>query len=208
MTLCACGCGQPVTKPTNRFLNYHQFRMSEVRAHIALAASRYWKGRSRAAQVTSVTRERSRRTAHRQMKNPKFLAMLRDNMARGRATARTIKVGSRELALRNYLTAKGFEFACNKPYTPFRHQWDIVLPNYNAVIDLDGCWYHRCSVHNPDSILNIKEDGRRAAQIRALKRHGVKALILWDHEIKGKAAYSRLDKFLARLPYFPAPKAL
>lgn len=98
-----------------------------------------------------------------------------------------------ELKIRKALHARGFRYSLHKKGLPGKP--DIVLPKYNAIIFVHGCFWHLHECHlfkwpstRPDFwktkiTLNKEKD---AENIKLLKNAGWKVLIIWECALKGK----------------------
>lgn len=104
-----------------------------------------------------------------------------------------------ERKIRSMLHKAGYRFKLhrkNLPGTP-----DIVLPKYNTVIFVHGCFWHQhsgCSKsRRPSSNQNYWEkklDGnieRDKKKIAELKKMGWKAIIVWQCEIENESEILR-----------------
>ena len=58
---------------------------------------------------------------------------------------------------------------------------DFYLPEYNIVIECDGCFYHNCKKHHPDNYKNNRKSDIR--KTRELSKAGYKVFRFWEHEI-------------------------
>ena len=99
-----------------------------------------------------------------------------------------------EIIVRKFLFSKGFRFRKNvkkMPGTP-----DIVLPKYNTVVFIHGCFWHRhknCKkAELPETRYEFwkkKIDGnaeRDKKNVRQLKKVGWKVIVLWQCQIEKK----------------------
>lgn len=57
---------------------------------------------------------------------------------------------------------------------------DVFIPNYNLIIYIDGCYWHACPVHFPNS-QKPKSDN---ARIPYLTKCGFNVEVIWEHDIK------------------------
>ncbi len=111
-----------------------------------------------------------------------------------------------EIIVRSILHHLGYRFRIHRrdlPGTP-----DIVLPKYNSIIFVHGCFWHRhpgCSyAYMPKSRIEfweqkftdtIKRDERT---MDALTKLGWKVLIIWECELKEpEAVVKKLESFLS-----------
>lgn len=71
---------------------------------------------------------------------------------------------------------------------------DVLLKNLNAVVFIDGCFWHNCPLHGhipesnisywkPKLINNVKRDLKSTD---LLKKLGFKVFRVWEHEINSK----------------------
>lgn len=88
-----------------------------------------------------------------------------------------------------------------------KRYWDLILPEYAIIIEIDGCYFHRCPIHSPSSILNIKRDKERHdLLIKARNSLGYRSLTLWEHEIKDGSGFTKLLALLTSGPVMRHPK--
>ena len=112
------------------------------------------------------------------------------NMSRIRS-----KNTSPEKIVRSLLHGMGYRFRLHRKDLPGKP--DIVLPRYNTVIEVRGCFWHRhkgCQEattpkSNQDFWVekfskNIERDRKNT---RELKKNGWKVIIIWECEIKAAA---------------------
>lgn len=98
-----------------------------------------------------------------------------------------------ELALRKALFAKGLRYRLHARNLPGRP--DIVLPKWNTVIFVHGCFWHRhtgCKYATTPATRpefwkekfcgNVERDARN---IESLKSSGWRIAVVWECEIKG-----------------------
>lgn len=98
-----------------------------------------------------------------------------------------------EILVRKYLFSKGLRFRKNvkkMPGTP-----DIVLPKYNTIIFIHGCFWHghtcrqgRLPTSNMEFWQNkITNNKKRDIQkIELLEKEGWKVIVIWQCELKNK----------------------
>jgi DNA mismatch endonuclease (patch repair protein) len=97
-----------------------------------------------------------------------------------------------EVEVRKYLFSKGFRYRKNVSELPGKP--DIVLPKYNTVVFIHGCYWHRhpgCKYsYTPKSntdfwekkfSANIKNDERKREQLESA---GWKVIVLWECDIE------------------------
>jgi DNA mismatch endonuclease (patch repair protein) len=108
-----------------------------------------------------------------------------------------------EILVRKYLHSKGFRFRIHQKSLPGRP--DVVLKKYNAVILINGCFWHgheNCKVFKmpksrqhywlPKIEGNIKRD---FLNLNALKKIGWRVFIIWECKLKK----SKMEKTLQSL---------
>jgi DNA mismatch endonuclease, patch repair protein len=98
-----------------------------------------------------------------------------------------------ELLIRKALFDKGFRYRLHAQYLPGKP--DLVLPNYNAVIFIHGCFWHGHDCHlfkwpstRPD-FWKSKINRNQEVDIRAYKnliKDGWYILTIWECALKGK----------------------
>ena len=65
---------------------------------------------------------------------------------------------------------------------------DFYLPELNTVIQCDGCYWHGCPVHFPNTtVLQKNKKKRDAKQDFILEAGGLKVHRFWEHEINQSA---------------------
>lgn len=98
-----------------------------------------------------------------------------------------------EEKVRKYLFSKGFRYRKNDRRLPGKP--DIVLPRYNTVIFVNGCFWHKhdCSrfvwpTSNIDYwVPKINGNVERDAQNhRVLQEQGWNVIVVWECELKSK----------------------
>jgi len=109
-----------------------------------------------------------------------------------------------EIALRSALHAKGFRFRIHRKDLPGRP--DIVLPKYNAVIEVHGCFWHghgcdlfRYPATNPEFWRQkIGENRIRDQRTRdALRALGWRVLTVWECATRGRTQEAIADSVTA-----------
>lgn len=98
-----------------------------------------------------------------------------------------------ELTLRRALHRKGFRYRLHYKGLPGRP--DLVLPKYNAIILVNGCFWHKhnCHLFNPQRRLSPAWDAkinnnvaRDKKNLSLYKELGWKVLVIWECAIEGK----------------------
>ena len=113
---------------------------------------------------------------------------------------------SPELRVRKMLFSKGYRYRLHVKDLPGKP--DIVLPKYNAVIFVHGCFWHLHSGCRDGTIPKTRTDywknkllgnkKRDKKHMRELRKQGWRVLQLWECEIenKPKEVLESLDNFL------------
>lgn len=98
-----------------------------------------------------------------------------------------------ELVIRKELHKRGFRYRLYRADLPGKP--DIVLPKYNAVIEINGCFWHghNCRLFKwPSTRADFwkekisKNTIRDRKNIRELHLKGWRVLVIWECAIKGK----------------------
>ena len=104
-----------------------------------------------------------------------------------------------EEIVRKYLFSKGFRYRKNVKKLPGRP--DIVLPKYQTVIFVNGCFWHKhdCprfvwpssnqDYWRPKILRNVERDQLSRQELEAL---GWKVIVVWECELKKKVRDTRL----------------
>lgn len=113
-----------------------------------------------------------------------------------------------ELVVREALFKRGFRFKLHDRNLPGKP--DLVLPKYNAVIFIHGCFWHRHNCHlfkwpstrpqfwKTKINRNVEVDKRNYNQ---LKREGWWVLTIWECALKGRTKRS-LDEVIDKTVYW------
>ena len=105
-----------------------------------------------------------------------------------------------EVWLRKVLFAQGFRFRKNFKKLPGKP--DIVLPKYQAVIQVNGCFWHGHNCHlfkvpktRTEFWLGKISGNRERDQknIKALELSGWRVLVVWECVIKGRSRLSETE---------------
>ncbi len=112
-----------------------------------------------------------------------------------------------EILVRKYLFSEGFRYRKNVKDLPGKP--DIVLPKYNTIIFVHGCFWHgheNCEAAKlPDSNLNywvkkISSNMNRDSQnIQILRKFGWNVIIIWECELKAKVRKERLTSLVKEI---------
>lgn len=112
-----------------------------------------------------------------------------------------------ELALRRELHGRGLRYRIQRSILDRRRKHDIVFPGARVVVEVMGCFWHRCPLHGTEPranaewwsaklTANVERDGRTDAELAAL---GWRVLRVWEHEDPVEAA-DRVQAVLRRTP--------
>lgn len=111
-----------------------------------------------------------------------------------------------EEIVRKYLFSKGFRYRKNVKKLPGCP--DIVLPKYQTVIFVNGCFWHKhdcprfvCPSSNqdywrPKILRNVERDQLSRQELEAL---GWKVIVVWECELKKKVRDTRLAELEAEI---------
>ena len=114
-----------------------------------------------------------------------------------------------ELVVRKLLHRRGYRYRLHDRRLPGRP--DIVLPNYRAAIEVNGCFWHGHNCHLfkwPQSRKKFWKDkilankARDQKNVESLLQEGWRVLIVWECALNGSGAISleeigdELEKFL------------
>jgi len=70
-----------------------------------------------------------------------------------------------------------------KQFRIFKYSVDFYLPEHNIVVEVNGCWWHRCKRCGfKDDARARFRDGRRWRSIRS---RGFELVVVWEHELEG-----------------------
>ena len=111
-----------------------------------------------------------------------------------------------EEIVRKYLFSKGFRYRKNVKKLPGCP--DIVLPKYQTVIFVNGCFWHKhdCprfvwpssnqDYWRPKILRNVERDQSSRQELEAL---GWKVIVVWECELKKKVRDTRLAELEAEI---------
>lgn len=104
-----------------------------------------------------------------------------------------------ELVVRKWLWANGFRYRLHRKDMPGKP--DIVLPKYNAVIFVHGCYWHRHGCRKTTTpktrrefwIAKFRENEERDSRsLKALLEVGWRVMLVWECSLRGKDSYPNL----------------
>lgn len=112
-----------------------------------------------------------------------------------------------EVLVRKYLFSKGFRFRKDVKTLPGRP--DIILPKYNTVVFVHGCFWHghgtcrnshvsktRPDYWNSKINKNIERDKKNQVLLTNL---GWNLIVVWECEIRNKQPEIRLEKLIDQI---------
>ena len=82
-----------------------------------------------------------------------------------------------ELTFEMLLQSVNFQY--KKQYKVGKKRPDFYLPDFNLLVEIDGCWAHGCKEHRPDS---QKEDKFEDKQ-RYYTARGFYSIRIWEHDL-------------------------
>ena len=111
-----------------------------------------------------------------------------------------------EQIVRKYLFSNGFRYRINNKHIPGHP--DIILPKYNTVIFVNGCFWH---MHENCSIFSMPKSNqeywvpkltgnknRDVKNISRLKEMGWHVIVVWECELKKKIVRDERLKMLVK----------
>lgn len=120
-------------------------------------------------------------------KNPKLSETRKKLIREGKIIVTLPKKDtSIEIKIQNFLSLLHIEYFAHK-YMKIEHgyQCDIFIPSTKTIIEVDGCYWHGCS------ICNLNKNDKTKAQMekdnlrtKELVQKGYKVIRLWEHDIK------------------------
>ena len=123
-----------------------------------------------------------------------------------------------ELQIRKALHARGFRYLLHDRRLPGKP--DIVLPKYNAVIFIHGCFWHGHDCHlfkmpkSRRAFWNRKINGNRQRDEETysrLREQGWYILTVWECALKGRGRYPAdtvIDKIVDWIKYSPRSRSI
>lgn len=85
-----------------------------------------------------------------------------------------------EVELKNRGFIRNKDYYCNKDIKGIANV-DFYLPEHKIVIECDGCYYHNCLIHFPESHKTTREADKQ--KTKKLEKAGYKVYRFWEHEI-------------------------
>lgn len=112
-----------------------------------------------------------------------------------------------ELIVCKFLFSKGFRYRKNNSKLPGNP--DIVLPKYNTIIFVNGCFWHMHEGCSGFSMPKTNQDywipkltgnkKRDKINIAALENIGWHVIVIWECELKKKVREERLERLVQEL---------
>lgn len=112
-----------------------------------------------------------------------------------------------EIKVRKYLFSKGFRYRKNDKRYPGKP--DIVLPKYNTMVFINGCFWHMqigCSDFslpktNTDFWKKKLENNKRRDEnvVQQLQKMNWNVIVLWQCELKGENFDNTMEKLVKSL---------
>lgn len=100
-----------------------------------------------------------------------------------------------EKIVQKELTKRNMPF--RKHFAIYPYQVDILLENFNLIIEADGCYWHGCPLHFPSSLRGKKDKVATAF----LESKGYTVFRIWEHDIRNKEILQeRLTEILSMFP--------
>jgi DNA mismatch endonuclease, patch repair protein len=93
-----------------------------------------------------------------------------------------------EQKIRKELEKRGFiknkDFFQNKGVMNIANV-DFFFSNYKIIIECDGCYYHNCPIHFPESRKEVRKNDKRKTKL--LQEAGFIVYRFWEHDINKNA---------------------
>jgi len=102
-----------------------------------------------------------------------------------------VKDTSIEIKTQEYLLQHNISFLTH-PIMLELFQADILIPDQSIVIECDGCYWHACPTHYPNSP-NSSRKNRDERRTEMLIKRGYTVIHIWEHEINS-GDFSKLEK--------------
>lgn len=168
--------------------NKNKIFSEEHKRKISINHTRYWKGKKNPKSeetikklsasllghiVTKETRQKIRKAALEQMKNPEMISKIKEFRAK---QILPIKDTSIEIKIQNFLKQLNVEFFTHQYIKEIEHayQCDILIPSKKLVIECFGNYWHKYPVSREIDIQRCNE----------LRKVGYKLLVFWENEIR------------------------
>ncbi len=86
-----------------------------------------------------------------------------------------------ELAMKAWLESRGVEF--RQQELLFDHIWDFVIPSLKLIIEVDGCYWHGCPIHCPNSVVGKSRTVLDHEYDSIAKNNGWVVRRIWEHDL-------------------------
>lgn len=149
----------------------------------AAAIKQHAEGRARHLQKgeytpTEETRAKIRIARAKQVITPEHIAAIRKSHLS--PVNRNFKNSGIELKIEAELKKRNIEYLKHHALCQIARV-DFYLPQYNIIIECDGCYWHGCQIHYPKYRQNIRL--RDIERTQAFELKGYKVYRFWEHEI-------------------------
>jgi len=108
-----------------------------------------------------------------------------------------VKDSKPEVIVQEYLTSRGIAFEKHKTLAILegsvrRHQFDLMLSQFNLVIEVDGCFWHGCDSCGLKSPMNGKNKERDTRIDSAIRLTEWTIARIWEHDVNDRN-FSSID---------------
>lgn len=118
--------------------------------------------------------------------------------ARERRSRQSRKHTTPERTVQSWLRDGNIKYITHYCLSGIKHEFDIAIPNRKLLIEVDGCYWHGCPEHFPNSPYRGRATTRAANFKRIAARRGWRLVRIWEHDTKDAATIaSVLDRFLS-----------
>lgn len=198
--LCKCGCGQ-LTNLGRSYINHHNTKDSHKNGYIKQDAESKTKISNTLKQYYNNPTNRQKRIdiTTDLWKSSEYI--LKQTNGRGYFKNKYMNKSEQLLQdILNQISPNRFKYNGNFSYCRIvsGHIPDFIDEN-NIVIEMFGCFYHRCSKHynkeDTEQTLNIRK--RNEKIMNDYKNSNIKYLIIWEHELKNKETVTnKINQFI------------
>lgn len=90
-----------------------------------------------------------------------------------------------EKAVQRVLVELGIEFRKHARIPEVgHHQFDMLINEYALAVEVDGCYWHACPQHCPDSEIGIRNNRVDKDVDEKAEKCGWRVLRIWEHDVK------------------------